>query len=348
MSTCYPLLFRPIFKEKVWGGRALASLGKALPPGNIGESWELADLDSTSASGAGGGAEHSLIANGPLAGRSLRDAMHLWRQDLLGLTRSAGAFPLLIKFLDAREHLSVQVHPSPDFARQNPAAALKTECWYVLSAQRVDGRDPVIFKGLRPGVTREGLEQAVRDGRVPDVLQPWPAIVGECHNLPSGTIHALGAGVVVAEVQTPSDTTFRVYDWVREYARPPRALHIRETLACTLAQDPPPVTRFRTEHPSEPTRLVTTEFFTVDELRLHAGLSRSLLASPVGVSPAEIHRAHAIVLLRGSLTLTSDARSFEPLALDAGATALLPASIVPDVILTATHDATLLVVDVLG
>lgn len=333
----YPLLFRPIFKDKVWGGRALEALGKSLPPGNIGESWELVDLDSTSASGGGGGAEHSLIDNGSLAGKPIREAIKQWGAGLLGGTKltPAGAFPLLVKFLDAREHLSIQVHPSPAYAAAHKDCHLKTECWYVLATSKVNGQDPVIFKGLKPGVTREMLERAVKEERVPEVMQSYPAVVGECHNLPSGTIHALGAGVVVAEVQTPSDTTFRVYDWAKEYGRKGRELHVEQTLACTDLGPPPPLARLQPGQSEA--RLVTTEFFRVDEWRLRSGETRTLAIRP--------GRAQALTILRGSGALSTPGNP--TVAVEAGRTLLVPAALLPKTTVAATSDLTLLVVDVL-
>jgi mannose-6-phosphate isomerase len=260
MAEPYVLTFGPILKEKVWGGRRLAGLGKALAPGvMVGESWEVADLGSTSVGGGGGGEARSVISNGALAGRTLHEAMGLWAPSLL----AGGGFPLLVKFLDAREHLSVQVHPSPAFARAHADAHLKTECWYVLEAEP----GGLIFKGVKPGVTRGRFEAALRAGQgegVVALLDSAPAVVGECHNLPSGTVHALGAGVLVAEVQTPSDTTFRVYDWAAEYGRVGRGLHVEEALACI---DFGPAER-AVRAPAGPgvTRLVTTEFYTVDEV----------------------------------------------------------------------------------
>lgn len=261
----YPLLFEPILLEKVWGGRKLARYGKALPPGtHIGESWELADLDATSPTGAGGGAVKSVIARGPLRGGTLREALAAWGDDLLGGARTGpgGAFPLLIKLLDARENLSVQVHPSAEYAAGHPGAHLKTECWYVLEA------DPggMIHAGLRSGVNREDLRAHAADGRIAGDLVGTPAEPGACHRLPSGTCHALGAGVVVAEVQTPSDTTFRLFDWGREG----RALHLKEALACVDAGPAPAPTRVQ---PGESRgRLEENEFFSIDEVRGATGL----------------------------------------------------------------------------
>jgi len=233
-----PLVLEPILKEKVWGGRRLTSFGKRLPDAAmIGESWELADLASTSASGGGGDAAHSRILSGLLAGSTIRDAVERLGDDLLGgaaLTESGG-FPLLVKFLDAREHLSVQVHPSPAYARAHPESHLKTECWFVLDAEPC----AVIYAGLRSGVGQAELREAIGTRRVPEVMLAVPAVPGQMHDLPSGTVHALGAGVLVCEVQTPSDTTFRVYDWASEYGREGRELHIEQALACAQTSPPP-------------------------------------------------------------------------------------------------------------
>jgi mannose-6-phosphate isomerase len=278
-----------MFYEKVWGGRRIEGY-KSLPAGKqIGESWELADLGATSASGAGGGEARSVISNGPLKGKTLSNALGMWGDGLLPAMKllkppageaqvpavpqpaaegappappppaAAGAFPLLIKFLDASDNLSVQVHPSAEYAKNNPGAHLKTECWYIMQAEP----GSKIYKGLRPGVTREKFEAAARanDPTIVDMLGAIPATVGDCHYLPSGTPHALGKGVVVAEVQTPSDTTFRVYDWGREG----RELHIDQALACINfgGQQPPVATKARKGATNS--RLVTTPTFMIEE-----------------------------------------------------------------------------------
>ncbi len=246
MPETYPLTFEPILKTKVWGGRRLARYGKRIEGAEpVGESWEIADLGETSVSGGGGGEARSRIAGGLLQGRTLHEAIELWGTLLLGervlhaerVRQEKGMpdFPLLVKFLDANEHLSVQVHPSPEYAEAHEDAHLKTESWLIVEA------DPgsVIFKGLREGVTPDRLLHAIKTGTVPDVLRAVPAVVGECHTLASGTVHALGAGVLVAEIQTPSDTTFRLYDWTSEYDRPERELHVEAAMACADYERPP-------------------------------------------------------------------------------------------------------------
>ncbi len=267
----HPLILTPILKEKVWGGRRLARLGKHLPADEsvlIGESWELADLEGTSPSGGGGGAAHSEIANGPMAGRTIRDAIKAWGADLLGdlpLTERGG-FPLLVKYLDAQESLSLQVHPSPEYAARHPGAHLKTECWFVLDA----APGSMIYRGVKPGVSAEAFREHSAGGRVVGDVIAHAARPGDFHNLPSGEAHALGAGVLVAEVQTPSDTTFRVYDW----GRAGRDLHVDEAMQCIrfgVACAPP------TRHDEQGLGpLGRTEFFAVDHLRLARGASLAI------------------------------------------------------------------------
>src|SRR5262245_39251365 len=197
MTAPYPLAFEPVLFSKVWGGDRLNWFGKGVKAGSmIGESWEVADLPATAASGAGGGSVRSVIANGALKGRTLHDALGAWGPKLLGRAAVAedGSFPLLVKFLDAKENLSVQVHPSPAYAKAHRDAKLKTEAWFILAAEP----GAVIYKGVKTGVTREIFRRHVDDGSVVGDLIAVPAVPGECHNLPSGTCHALGAGVLVA------------------------------------------------------------------------------------------------------------------------------------------------------
>lgn len=261
--SVYPLRFHPILKPKVWGGRRLQRFGKALPAedsadANIGESWELADLPDSIEGG------RSTIANGPLAGLTLRDAIERQPRDIMGSAKlsAEGGFPLLIKFLDANENLSVQVHPDEAYAKTHADAHLKSEAWIVLEAEP----GAVIYKGLKPGVTASSFAKHIEAGTAADDLVAVPVKPGDCHYLPSGTVHALGAGVLVAEVQTPSDTTFRVYDW----GRTGRTLHVEQALQCIRfadASDQPvkPREPMVTEGLSS-TALVATEFFAIERL----------------------------------------------------------------------------------
>lgn len=314
MAAPYPLLFRPVLLEKVWGGDRLRRFGKDVRPGaTVGESWEVADMAATSASGAGGGAVRTVIVNGALAGQTLREAIGAWGHRLLGRAAPAssggvGGFPLLFKFLDARENLSLQVHPSPAYAAKHRGAHLKTECWYILAAEP----GAVIYKGIRAGVSAEELARRVREDTLVEVMETAPAVVGECHNLPSGTCHALGAGVVIAEVQTASDTTFRVSDWGRRG----RELHVEEALACI---DPFPAPRAqRVPLGQSAGRLVATEFFALDELRCGAG---------EGVAVGVDGRCVVLMVVGGSGRLHATNDAFEEVALPLGQSAVVPAAI---------------------
>lgn len=332
-ANLYPLVFEPILKPKVWGGRRLAGLGKALPPSElIGESWELADLATTSAGGGGGGAEHSRIVNGSLAGHTLRDAIQLWQQRLLGGTRlsNEGGFPLLVKYLDAREHLSVQVHPSPEYARRHPSAHLKTECWFVVQAEP----GSVIYKGLRPGVTHADVECALtrtpHGAGVVELLEQHTAHTGDLHHLPSGTLHALGAGVAVAEVQTPSDTTFRVYDWTHEYARQPRELHVTQALESLLIEAPPQASRLPVG--AQQAELLRTPYFDIAQVQLTPGQRFDL--------PTEdADRPVVVMPINAAIRIEAGAATID---LQRGATALVPAACVRNARLHAEASASAL------
>ncbi len=327
MADCYPLILEPIFKEKVWGGRGLERIGKVLPPGiNVGESWELADLASTSASGGGGGSAFSVIANGELKGKTVGDAVKLWGKDLLGEVplSLSGGFPLLVKYLDAQENLSVQVHPSIAYCKKHPEANLKTECWYILDAKP----GSVIYKGLRQGATREDFERELRQGDgagVVKLLAAVPAVKGECHNLPSGTVHALGAGVLVAEVQTPSDTTFRVYDW----GRTGRDLHIEQSMECITFDRARDATRHKASESIS--RLVTTGYFELDQVNIPAG---GMFVCGEGVVGSG-NRPQVLMVLAGSGVLGND-------LVRAGQTVLVPVKSVGKTAIEATVSCTVL------
>lgn len=211
-SPNYPLRFLPILKERIWGGRRLESvLGKKLPPGRlVGESWEVSDH----------GEDTSVVANGPHAGSTLRDLVTQFPKSLLGSSPPAGPvdqptaaprFPLLVKWIDARERLSVQVHPPDGHSRLLPGERGKTECWLVINAE--PGSE--IYLGLRQGIDRSMLLRELTRGTVDRCLSAFPARAGDFFFVPAGTVHAIGAGVLLAEIQQSSDTTFRLFDWNR-------------------------------------------------------------------------------------------------------------------------------------
>jgi len=303
-------VFQPIFKPRLWGGRKLESLlHKQLPSGvAIGESWEVADLEE----------EQSVVAAGPAKGKKLGELVQLWGADLLG---RAGLiedrFPLLIKFLDANEALSVQVHPDEAMARRlGGRVRIKHEAWYVIDARP----EAFIYRGLREGVDADALRRAVNDDCVESVLTRIPARKGHCYYLPSGTVHALGAGVTVAEVQTPSDVTYRLYDWNRVDAATGRRreLHIEEALACVSYGAP------ATEEPPQHTASVWTsvtslarcESFVIERVRMVDGVEMEIPYAEIVIW----------IVLEGRGSISCEGLS-GPLSFGVGETVVIPAGL---------------------
>jgi len=346
-SNPYPIVFEPILKPKVWGGRRLAGLGKHLPADEeFGESWELADLRSTSTSGGGGDAEHSTITNGGLAGKTIADAISIWGDALLGRAKpnAESGFPLLVKYLDAREHLSIQVHPSLAYAQAHPDAHLKTESWMILDAKpESNGKPALIYKGFKPGVTKEDLARAIVEGTVPELMHTELAVAGQCHTLPSGTVHALGAGVLVAEIQTPSDTTFRVYDWAKEYGRAGRELHIEQALECAsfepapvastaeafMADDMATLSTMPPKMGSTRDRVSTTDSYTVDVI------SASCASVPLCEDTSANTPMVVMIPRTMGASIVSESDAFDEVVIEEGQTVLIPASCAADASLRA-------------
>jgi mannose-6-phosphate isomerase len=327
----YPLTFRPRLVEKLWGGRKLETvLGKHLPPDKpIGESWELFDFPPGVVERSNGWVS-SEIADGPLAGRSLHWAVGEFGQDLYGdvsLVGPAGQFPILIKFLDAREDLSVQVHPDHAYATKNPGVHLKTEAWFVLQRDRGSR----LLAGLRPGTTRENFEAALRAGDIERLVNAAAVEEGQCYYLPSGNVHALGAGILVAEVQTPSDTTFRVFDFNRvdPSTGKQRELHVEQALQCIDFSAPPQLQQVPVpveHHFTTAFRLVSSPYFDLHEVRLPAS---SRLPLP--------YREPVVwIMLGGHARLATEGA--EALELSKSKTVLFPAHMPPCEV-TVTQDA---------
>ncbi len=328
--SLYPLKFKPRFVEKMWGGRKIETvLGKPLPVGKtVGESWELYDFPP-------GVVDDSVewvsaeISNGPLTGRTLHWVVGEFGRSLTGDVPLAGQegrgqFPILIKFLDAREDLSVQVHPPKEYADEHPGAYLKSEAWYVVQS------DPGarILKGLRPGVTREAFQQAVDRGESDQLIRSIPVKPGHCHYLPSGTVHALGAGILAAEVQTPSDTTFRVFDFNRvdPATGERRALHVHQAMECIDFSGTPEPGQQRSHVAglfTTVSRLVTSPYFKLEKVRMTEGIEE----------PVPYDQPVVWVVLDGSAEVRVDGLK-EPTRFTRGETVLLPAEMKNPVIKT--------------
>jgi mannose-6-phosphate isomerase len=213
------LRFRPILREYIWGGRRLAELGKPIGDGeHYAESWEVVDH----------GADQSVVAEGPFAGTKLHELVTQHGHELLGRHDPQPRFPLLFKYLDCQRTLSVQVHPNDEqAAKLNPPDLGKTEAWVVLAAEPGSR----IYAGLKPGVDRATLERESASGRCEECLHAFEPRAGDCLLIEAGTVHALGAGLLVAEIQQASNTTFRLFDWNRlDTDGKPRALHVPQSL----------------------------------------------------------------------------------------------------------------------
>jgi len=294
----YPLKFEPLYVPKIWGGRNLARLfGRDLPAGEaIGESWELADLPEAV----------SVISNGPLTGMSLTQLTADAGSDLLGPCKpmADGRFPLLLKLLDANDILSLQVHPDTQAVAQiGPPAALKTECWYCL-----ESREGVIYRGVKAGVTADQFREAIETDTVEQLVISEQLADGDFRYLPAGMVHALGAGLVVAEVQTPSDTTYRVTDWGRG-----REIHTERSLQCIHFSPPD-----NTSPGCGGDMLLVTDYFSVAKRRTD---STAALAEG---------RCSALMILSapaGGATVNHAGLCEPDVSVQAGDTILLPAAL---------------------
>jgi len=308
VDSLHPLRFEPIFKRLIWGGRRLATvLRKPIGEGSeYAESWEISDHR----------ADVSRVADGPLAGATLRDLIGRHGEAIFG--RAVGPldqFPLLVKFIDAQQDLSVQVHPDDALGRALADDNGKTETWVIVHAEPGSR----IYAGLHAGVTRREMAAAIEAGTVESLLHSFPARAGDCIYIPAGTVHAIGAGVVLAEVQQMSDTTYRLHDWGRLGADgKPRTLHPAEALeaidfeagpVAPMATSPTPLAGGTCE------RLSRSAYFALERLTLDG---------PATVGVAD--RFTIVVDLGGEAEVRSGGAS---IAIGLGQTLLLPASIGP-------------------
>jgi mannose-6-phosphate isomerase len=291
-----PLRFEPAFKTMLWGGTRLRPYFGQLPSDEpTGEAWVLSDVDGT----------ESVVANGPFRGRTLRQLLAEYPREILGGAEPVpGRFPLLLKFIDTRQALSVQVHPDDRLAaRKKPGQNGKTEAWVVVGTSP----ESTIYSGFVEGMTEAKFRAALETKTVPQTLHAFAPAVGDCLFLEAGTVHAIGAGLMVFEVQQTSDITYRLYDWDRVDAKTgrPRELHVEDGLeSANFASGPC--------RPVVPVRrgdwdvLVECPFFTLR----HANRTESLTVPADG--------ARAVVCIQGHGTL--DGEPMKP-----GDTVLVPA-----------------------
>ncbi len=301
----YPLTFEPIFQERLWGGRSIETLYRKRLPANlpIGESWEISDRPGNV----------SVLSRGPLAGRDLHWLVEHHSEELLGAARPVnGRFPLLVKILDARETLSLQVHPPPTAAARLGGEP-KTEMWFVAHAE--PGAE--LFAGLRRGVSRREFEEKLISGGVAECFHRIKVKKGDAMFVPSGRVHGIGAGCVIFEIQQNSDTTYRVFDWNRVGPDgQTRQLHIPQSLESIDFDDFEPglIPHGATTGAGSQLRpLVDHPLFAVEARQLAGGQRTELLGES----------ARIIGVVKGRLQVEDEAH---PAWLEAGQFCLIPAA----------------------
>jgi len=257
----YPLFFEPVYKNIIWGGRNLETVfNRSLPPGNIAESWEVCCHKNGM----------SLVANGDLKGRSLEELIALYGTSLLGENSSnMDRFPLLVKIIDANDKLSVQVHPGNEYALKEHGDLGKTEMWYVIKAKP----NAKLIYGTLPGTTREEFKNGLVNKTLEEKLNYVEVKTGDVVFIPAGTIHAILDGLLIAEIQQNSDTTYRVYDWNRtDINGRSRELHIERALEVIdfdfQGAICPDVNERKANYSLS--KLVSCEFFKVDKLEIES------------------------------------------------------------------------------
>ena len=250
-----PIVFTPLYMQRVWGGRELErQYGRRLPDdAPYGESWEIVDREG----------EQSVVRGGIHAGKTLHELWTKHRDEIFGRgLADSDRFPILIKVLDARDDLSIQVHPPADLAVSLKGEP-KTEMWYIAGAEE----DALLYVGLRRGVSRRDFEAAIQRGTVADCVHSIPVRAGDSIFIPSGRLHAIGAGLLIHEIQQNSDTTYRVFDWNRlGLDGKPRELHVEQSLASIDFEDIEPGIDKK-----EVGVLADCDYFQVEKIVLEAG-----------------------------------------------------------------------------
>jgi mannose-6-phosphate isomerase len=321
MSELYPLKFEPLLKDKVWGGHALARDFNKKQDGlpNIGESWELSAVEGNL----------SVVSNGFLAGNNIEELIEVYMGDITGdsiFEKFGTKFPLLFKFIEAGEDLSIQVHPGDAMAKEKHNDYGKTEMWYILKG----GNDAKIYTGFREGITREMYEESIINGTLPGILNIESAEPGDAFFTPAGRIHAIGSGIVLVEIQQTSDLTYRISDWNRKKnGTVKRELHLDLALEAMdfKAAGKNKISR----HPelNKTDNLVSCEFFTTNILHFNKAIQK------------EYHLIDSFVVyicIEGEFQIRWEGNAEN---VSKGETILLPAMI-RDVVLDPAADARLL------
>lgn len=317
-NQLYPLKFRPVLKDKIWGGNKIKSvLGIDFAPlPNCGEAWALSGVEGN----------QTEITNGFLAGNDLNELVEIYMGDLVGdavYERFGNEFPILVKFIDAADYLSIQVHPDDALAAKRNIGYGKSEMWYIIDADK--GAE--LISGFNRKVDRETYLRSLNDKTLRDILNFEKVSKGDVFYMPAGRVHALGPGIFLAEIQQTSDTTYRIYDWDRvDEKGKVRELHIDEALD---AIDFNVYDDYKTDYQPKDNgsaNLLTSEYFTTNLIRLSKALAKDY---------SELDSFVIYVCVGGSVTLVHNGETEQQLRLQKGEAVLIPASvsrvdIVPD------------------
>lgn len=266
MQTLYPLKFKPIYMDKIWGGQRLKTLlnHDFSPLPNCGEAWLISGIEGY----------NSIVSNGFLADNELNELVEIYMDELVGETvfeKFGNEFPLLVKLLDAYEWLSIQVHPNDEIAKARGLSGGKTEMWYIIHAEP----DAQLITGFRERISKFELQQLIQQKHIQEVLNYESVQTGDVFYMPAGRIHSLGPGIVLAEIQQSSDTTYRIYDWDRvDENGQSRQLHLDEAL---YAIDFNLYAEYKTKYtliPNKTSHLVRSPYFTTNLLSINRSIEK--------------------------------------------------------------------------
>jgi mannose-6-phosphate isomerase len=305
MKSLYPLKFKPVYRDKIWGGQRIRTLfGHDFGPlPNCGEAWLLSGVEGN----------NTLIANGFLSGNELNELVEIYMDELVGeavYENFGNSFPLLFKIIDAREWLSIQVHPDDILARARGLQGGKTEMWYIMDA----APEAQLIAGFNRNISRFEYQSLLKIKKLQEVLNFETVQTGDVFYMPAGRIHALGPGVLLAEIQQTSDTTYRIYDWDRVDAQGnERELHLELALDAIDYNTYPDYRTHYTVIPDRPSGLIQTPHFTTNLLQL--GQTREY-------DYAHLDSFVVLLATEGQAEILSDGEAY---ALKAGEAMLLPA-----------------------
>lgn len=306
----YPLKFKPVLKDKIWGGEKIKSvLGIEFSPlTNCGEAWVISGVESNPV----------LVSNGFLEGNELNELVEIYMGDLTGddlYNRYGNEFPLLIKFIDAADWLSIQVHPDDELAAARGIGNGKTEMWYIMSADE----EAELITGFKKDTTEEEYLEYLNSKRLPELLNRETVKAGDAFYMPAGRVHALGPGILLAEIQQTSDTTYRIYDWERTDDKgQPRELHTEEALEAIdfKAHDD-----YRSEYAikeNASSNIVSSPYFTTNIISLNKTIAKDY---------AELDSFVIYICVEGDLTIVHDGEEEKQVSLKKGEAVLIPAII---------------------